>query len=104
MLVGCNCVGVVFARSLHFQFYAWYYWGAPLLLWRCEPLPLPLKLAALCLLEYAYSYGLERVEGTSTPTSAACAQLAHALLLYAIWKARPPPTYADEEEAEGKRE
>ena len=96
-------MGVLFARSLHFQFYSWYLHGVPLVLWRCGSLPLPLKLGTLALLEYAWSYGLERVEGTSTPTSSACLQLAHAVLLYALWRAPPPPTYADEEEERERR-
>ena len=95
-LVSCNCVGLLFARSIHFQFYCWYLHGVPLLLWRCTSLPLPLKLITFALLEYAYSYGLERVEGTSTPVSSACLQIAHVALLYAVWRAEPPLTYADE--------
>ena len=95
-LVGCNCVGVLFARSLHFQFYCWYLHGVPLLLWRCASLPLTLKLLAYALLEYAFSYGLDRVEGTSTSGSSAALLLAHALILYALCRAEPPPTYSDE--------
>ena len=72
--------------------------GTPLLLWRCERLPWPLKLVAIALLEYAFSYGLERTEGTSTVASSAALQAAHALLLYAMWTAEPPPTYAHDDE------
>ena len=97
-LVGCNAVGVVFARSLHFQFYCWYLHGVPLLLWRCASLPLAAKLAAFALLEYAFSYGLDRVEGTSTPASSTALLVAHAILLYALCRAEPPPTYADGDE------
>ena len=95
-LVGCNCVGVLFVRSLHFQFYCWYLHGVPLLLWRCASLPFALKLLTYALLEYAFSYGLDRVEGTSTPASSAALLLAHAIILYALCRAEPPPTYADE--------
>ena len=52
--------GVAFSRSLHFQFYTWYWHAIPLLLWRAPRLPLPLKLAVYGLLEYSWSYGLDR--------------------------------------------
>ena len=96
LLLTCNFVGVAFWRSLHFQFYCWYLHGVPLLLWRCAALPLALKLLTYALLEYAFSYGLDRVEGTSTPASSAALLLAHAIILYALCRAEPPPTYADE--------
>jgi alpha-1,3-mannosyltransferase len=93
VLLGCNAVGVVFSRSLHFQFYTWYWHALPFLLWRCDALATPLKLAALGLLEYAWSYGLDRVEGTSTPLSSAALQLGHALVLFALWRAPAPPAF-----------
>ena len=97
-LLSCNVVGVIFARSLHFQFYCWYIHSVPMLLWRCERLPSLAKLGCLVLLEYAWSYGLDKKEGTSTPLSSACLQVAHAIILYAIWNSDPPKTYPDDEE------
>jgi alpha-1,3-mannosyltransferase len=29
-----NAIGMLCARSLHYQFYAWHAWGTPFLLWR----------------------------------------------------------------------
>lgn len=100
-LLGCNCVGVLFARSLHFQFYCWYLHGVPLLLWRCERLPLAARFLTFVLLEYAFSYGLDKSEGTSTPASSLSLQIAHAALLYALFKADAPPTYAEGPPASG---
>ena len=87
VLLSCMAVGVIFARSLHYQFYCWYWHSLPFLLWRCEALPWPLKLLALGLLEYAWSYGVDRAEGTPTRLSSVALQLAHAILLFAIWRA-----------------
>ena len=42
MLTG-NYIGIVFCRSLHYQFYSWYYFSIPYLLWRTN-LPLVLKI------------------------------------------------------------
>jgi alpha-1,3-mannosyltransferase len=35
-LFSANLIGVAFARSLHYQFYVWYYHSLPYLLW-CTP-------------------------------------------------------------------
>ena len=69
---------VAFWRSLHFQFYTWYFHAMPLLLWRA-PLPTSARLAVLAALEFSFSYWLDPVEGTSTPLSSAVLQLAHAV-------------------------
>ena len=92
VLLGSMAVGVGFARSLHYQFYCWYWHSVPWLLWRCDTLPTPLRLLCLLLLEYAWSYGVEKVEGTPTPHSALALQLAHLILLAAL--ALAPPTTA----------
>ena len=94
VLLGSMAIGVVFARSLHFQFYCWYWHSLPWLFWRCERLPLALKAMAFALLEFAWSYGVEKTGGTPTALSAAALQAAHLVLLSAIWLA--PPTTAHE--------
>lgn len=44
----CVFVGVAFARTLHFQFYAWYFHSLPFLLWRGTFVPaIPLMFATL---------------------------------------------------------
>eukprot|EP00940_MAST-03C_sp_MAST-3C-sp2_P003212 g3212.t1 len=85
VMLECNFIGIVFARSLHFQFYVWYWHALPLLLWSsARRLPLVAKFAILVLLEYAWSYGLEPVEGTSTAASSIALQVAHFSLLAGI--------------------
>ena len=53
VLLGSMAVGVVFARSLHYQFYCWYWHSLPWLLWRSTSFPVPAKLVCFALLEYA---------------------------------------------------
>lgn len=33
-ILTCNAIGMLCARSLHYQFYSWLAWGTPFLLWR----------------------------------------------------------------------
>jgi alpha-1,3-mannosyltransferase len=47
-ILSANVIGLLFARSLHYQFYAYLAWATPYLLWRASPHPLlifPLWLA-----------------------------------------------------------
>ncbi|KAG5928040.1 dolichyl-P-Man:Man(5)GlcNAc(2)-PP-dolichol alpha-1,3-mannosyltransferase [Claviceps sorghi] len=46
-MLSANTIGLLFARSLHYQFYAYLAWGAPYLLWRaCPGFPFLLLLLA----------------------------------------------------------
>lgn len=47
ILFSSNLVGMVFARSLHYQFYVWYFYSLPFLLWS-TPLP--------PVIRYTYTY------------------------------------------------
>jgi len=78
-----NFIGVAFARTLHFQFLAWYFHTLPLLLWH-SPLPVPLRLAALAAVEYAFNVY------PSTPASSGVLQAAHAVVLLGIFLSRVP--------------
>jgi alpha-1,3-mannosyltransferase len=47
-ILSANVIGLLFARSLHYQFYAYLAWATPYLLWRASPHPIliyPLWLA-----------------------------------------------------------
>mmetsp|Transcript_64528 Transcript_64528/g.144161 ORF Transcript_64528/g.144161 Transcript_64528/m.144161 type:complete len:87 (-) Transcript_64528:439-699(-) len=55
-------------------------------------MPLLLKLLTIALYEYAWSFGLDKVIGSSTPLSSLSLQLAHALTLIAIYQSHSPAT------------
>ena len=88
-MLTCNFIGIVFCRSMHFQFYCWYWHSVPFLLWQNERLPTLVKIALIMALEYTWSYHLEPVEGTATPESSAVLQVAHLCMLASLWFARP---------------
>lgn len=53
VLFSCNIIGMLFARSLHYQFYAWEAHQIVFLLWQTS-LPVPAKLALLAGVEVGY--------------------------------------------------
>ena len=53
-ILGANIVGLLFARSLHYQFYAYLAWTTPYLLWRVSPIP-GLEYAVVLLQEWAWN-------------------------------------------------
>jgi alpha-1,3-mannosyltransferase len=74
MLVS-NFVGVAFARTLHYQFYSWYFHAIPMLLWISPTYPVLIRIFICGIIEYAFNIF------PATPTSSALLQLAHVALL-----------------------
>lgn len=55
-ILSANLVGLLFARSLHYQFYAYLAWATPFLLWRALPAQLtPLVYVLWLLQEWAWN-------------------------------------------------
>ncbi len=77
IMFSANFIGVVFARTLHYQFYSWYFHSLPFLLWRTR-LPLLVKVAVLVVVEIAFNIF------PATPSSSALLQIAHCVLLVAL--------------------
>lgn len=83
MLFACNFIGICCARSLHFQFYVWYYHTLPFLLWSTR-LPTVIRLLVLLGIELAWNPW----EGeSSSPESAALLTVCHVVTLLALWDA-----------------
>ncbi|RKP13555.1 glycosyltransferase, partial [Piptocephalis cylindrospora] len=73
-----NAIGVICARSLHYQFYAWYFSSLPLLLWSCPSIPLAIRFLWLAIMEWAWN-----VYPSTTASSLAIHAL-HLVLLYGL--------------------
>nr|XP_032818026.1 dol-P-Man:Man(5)GlcNAc(2)-PP-Dol alpha-1,3-mannosyltransferase [Petromyzon marinus] len=91
VLFSSNLVGVCFARSLHYQFYVWYFHSLPFLLWCC-PLgsmaPL-LRVLVLGVIELAWN------TYPSTKISSLALHVCHVLILLALRPTPPPPLPTD---------
>eukprot|EP00614_Pseudopedinella_elastica_P005918 CAMPEP_0172595124 /NCGR_PEP_ID=MMETSP1068-20121228/14687_1 /TAXON_ID=35684 /ORGANISM="Pseudopedinella elastica, Strain CCMP716" /LENGTH=329 /DNA_ID=CAMNT_0013393523 /DNA_START=315 /DNA_END=1304 /DNA_ORIENTATION=+ len=79
-----NLVGVALARTLHYQFYAWYFHQLPFLVWLAPGLPLAAKLGLLAAVEAGFNVY------PATPGSSALLQAAHLCLLAALAAAPVP--------------
>jgi len=67
-LLLCNFVGIVFMRSLHYQFYAWYALTLPILAWGAAPsLPTWARLLALGCIEAGFSFSVLLRLGAKVP-------------------------------------
>ncbi|XP_014481743.1 PREDICTED: lethal(2)neighbour of Tid protein [Dinoponera quadriceps] len=80
-----NFIGVVFSRSLHYQFYIWYYHTLPYIAW-CTHYKTVFKLTVLGLIELCWN------TYPSTVFSSAALHLCHVILLYGILKDRSANT------------
>ena len=76
-----NLIGVVCARSLHYQFYSWYFHALPFLLWQTR-LPVGVKAALFCVVEIGWNV----YPATATSSIALC--LSHVVLLTMLWRER----------------
>ncbi|KAH9981353.1 ALG3 protein-domain-containing protein [Lactifluus volemus] len=68
-----NLIGILFARSLHYQFYSWYAYQVPLLAWRTTTQPFSRAI------EYAWNVY------PSTTISSVVLCVSHVVLLGGIW-------------------
>jgi alpha-1,3-mannosyltransferase len=71
-------IGIIFARSLHYQFYCWYFHSIPLVLWQSK-LPGAVSLLVMALVEIAFNVY------PATAWSSSMLQISHLILLLAIF-------------------
>ncbi|ONK70221.1 uncharacterized protein A4U43_C05F31510 [Asparagus officinalis] len=77
MFVG-NFIGIMCARSLHYQFYSWYFFSLPFLLWK-TPFPTPLRLILFFGIEFCWN-----VYPSNTFSSVLLFCL-HLFILWGLW-------------------
>ncbi|KAF8352275.1 dolichyl-P-Man:Man(5)GlcNAc(2)-PP-dolichyl mannosyltransferase [Amanita rubescens] len=78
ILFTSNLIGMLFARSLHYQFYSWYAHQVPYLVWKTK-YPLLFRLALLITIEYAWN------TYPSTIMSSSFLLLANALMVAGVY-------------------
>jgi len=78
-----NLIGIIFARSLHFQFYVWYYHQLPLLLFSMTKVPLWLKLAIMAGIEIIWNIF------PSNSVTSICLTVMHIVLLIGLAFGQP---------------
>ncbi|KAF3436425.1 hypothetical protein FNV43_RR23517 [Rhamnella rubrinervis] len=87
MFVG-NFIGIICARSLHYQFYSWYFYSLPYLLWRTH-FPTLLRLILFMGVEFCWN-----VYPSNSYSSALLVSL-HLVILYGLWSAPAEYPYND---------
>ncbi|KAK7337433.1 hypothetical protein VNO77_18008 [Canavalia gladiata] len=87
MLVG-NFIGIVCARSLHYQFYSWYFYSLPHLLW-ITPYPTLLRLILFVGVELCWNIY------PSNSLSSVLLLCLHLIILLGLWFAPPEYPYVD---------
>ena len=88
-ILSSNFIGIAFARTLHYQFYCWYWHSLPLLLWHVK-LPTPLRLCIVVAIEIAFNVF------PATAFSSALLQLAHFALLLALYLSPVPFAFPEQ--------
>ncbi|XP_034040012.1 dol-P-Man:Man(5)GlcNAc(2)-PP-Dol alpha-1,3-mannosyltransferase [Thalassophryne amazonica] len=88
VLFTSNFIGMCFSRSLHYQFYVWYFHTLPYLLWSggVKKLAHLLRVLILGLIELSWN------TYPSTNSSSAALHVCHFIILLCLWLAPPLPS------------
>ncbi|OQR96785.1 dolichyl-P-Man:Man(5)GlcNAc(2)-PP-dolichyl mannosyltransferase [Achlya hypogyna] len=90
-----NFIGIAFSRTLHYQFYAWFYPTLPYLIWKTN-LPLLFKAKILIMVEFAFN------TFPSTDASSLVLQLSQLMLLVSLYTASDESKYQTYLDAEAR--
>jgi len=87
-----NLIGIVFARSMHYQFYVWYVHALPFLVWRgtLGRRSSLVGVAAIVAIELCFNIF------PATPISSLVLQVMNVTLLVSCWSS-PPPSIKDKD-------
>lgn len=96
MFVG-NFIGIVCARSLHYQFYSWYFYSLPFLLWKA-PFPTLLRLVLFGGVELCWNIY------PSNFFSSLLLFCIHLVILWGLWISPCEHTYKDDKPHQTKEE
>mmetsp|Transcript_4107 Transcript_4107/g.9310 ORF Transcript_4107/g.9310 Transcript_4107/m.9310 type:complete len:157 (+) Transcript_4107:148-618(+) len=78
-----NFIGICFSRTLHYQFYCWYFHTLPFLMWMTDA-PLMMRIVLVGMVEYAFNVF------PATAFSSYVLQSAHFVVLAWLWMATVP--------------
>ncbi|XP_030461365.2 dol-P-Man:Man(5)GlcNAc(2)-PP-Dol alpha-1,3-mannosyltransferase [Syzygium oleosum] len=92
-----NFIGIVCARSLHYQFYSWYFYSLPYLLWR-TPFPTLLRIILFVGVEVCWNMYPSNI------ISSVLLLCLHLIILWGLWCAPPEYPYVKAESSSGKKE
>lgn len=92
-----NFIGIVCARSLHYQFYSWYFYSLPYLLWKTH-FPTSLRLILFVGVEFCWNVY------PSNNYSSALLLCLHLLILWGLWSAQSEYPYVEEKLSTRKKE
>uniref|UniRef100_A0A915K825 dolichyl-P-Man:Man5GlcNAc2-PP-dolichol alpha-1,3-mannosyltransferase n=1 Tax=Romanomermis culicivorax TaxID=13658 RepID=A0A915K825_ROMCU len=79
VLFSSNFIGIMFSRSLHYQFYVWYFHTLPFLLWSIDGYSVILKLLILGVVEWCWNVF------PSTSLSSGLLHICHFGILVGLW-------------------
>lgn len=98
VLFTSNFIGMCFSRSLHYQFYVWYFHTLPYLLWSdgVNHLPHLLRVLILGLIELSWN------TYPSTSSSSAALHVCHFIILLCLWLAPPLSSAPEKTQASDK--